>query len=34
MFTEELSWLKGRDLERVLAGAVVDRLGWKRALGR
>ena len=23
MFTEELPWLKGRDLERVMGGAVV-----------
>jgi predicted TIM-barrel fold metal-dependent hydrolase len=30
MFTEELPWLKGRDLERVMGGAVVDWLGWKR----
>src|SRR5437016_14660923 len=30
MFTEELSWLKGRDLERVMGGAIVDWLGWKR----
>src|SRR2546422_5133117 len=30
MFTEELPWLKGRDLERVMGGAIVDRLGWKR----
>jgi len=30
MFTEELSWLKGRDLERVMGGAFVDWLGWKR----
>ena len=30
MFTEELSWLKGCDLERVMGGAVVDWLGWKR----
>jgi predicted TIM-barrel fold metal-dependent hydrolase len=30
MFTEELAWLKGRDLERVMGGAVVDWLGWKR----
>jgi predicted TIM-barrel fold metal-dependent hydrolase len=30
MFTEEMSWLKGRDLERVMGGAVVDWLGWKR----
>jgi hypothetical protein len=30
MFTEELSWLKGRDLERVMGGAIVDWLGWTR----
>ncbi len=30
MFTEELSWLKGRDLERLMGGAFVDWLGWKR----
>ena len=30
MFTEELPWLKGRDLERVMGGAIVDWLGWKR----
>src|SRR3989442_879350 len=30
MFTEELPWLKGRDLERVMGGAVIDWLGWKR----
>jgi predicted TIM-barrel fold metal-dependent hydrolase len=30
MFTEELPWLKGRDLEQVMGGAVVDWLGWKR----
>lgn len=30
MFTEELPWLKGRDLERVMGGAMVDWLGWKR----
>jgi predicted TIM-barrel fold metal-dependent hydrolase len=30
MFTEELSWLKGRDLERVMGGAFVDWLGWQR----
>ena len=30
MFTEEMPWLKGRDLERVMGGAVVDWLGWKR----
>ncbi len=31
MFTEELSWLKGRDLEQVMGGAIVDWLGWKRS---
>jgi predicted TIM-barrel fold metal-dependent hydrolase len=30
VFTEELPWLKGRDLERVMGGAIVDWLGWKR----
>jgi len=30
MFTEELPWLKGRDLERVMGGAVIDWLRWKR----
>lgn len=30
MFTEELPWLAGRDLERVMGGAVVDWLRWKR----
>jgi len=30
MFTEEMPWLKGRDLERVMGGAVIDWLGWKR----
>jgi len=30
MYTEEMPWLKGRDLERVMGGAVVDWLGWKR----
>jgi len=30
MFTEELPWLRGRDLERVMGGAIVDRLGWNR----
>jgi len=34
MFTEELPWLKGRDLERVMGGAVVDWLGWKRPGGK
>lgn len=30
MFTEEMPWLQGRDLERVMGGAVVDWLGWRR----
>ncbi len=30
MYTEEMPWLKGRDLERVMGGAIVDWLGWKR----
>jgi hypothetical protein len=30
MFTEELPWLKGRDLERVMGQGVVDWLGWQR----
>jgi hypothetical protein len=30
LFTEELSWLKGRDLELVMGRAVCDWLGWKR----
>jgi predicted TIM-barrel fold metal-dependent hydrolase len=30
MFTEEMPWLKGRDLELVMGGAVVNWLGWKR----
>jgi hypothetical protein len=34
MFTEELPWLKDRDLERVMGGAVVDWLGWKRPGGQ
>src|SRR4029450_4442235 len=33
MVTEELPWLKGRDLERVMGGAVVDWLGWGRPAG-
>ena len=28
--TRELPWLKGRDLERVMGGAFVDWLGWRR----
>jgi len=31
LFTEEMSWLKGRELERVMGGAIVDWLGWKRS---
>jgi len=34
MFTEELPWLKGRDLERVMGGAVVDWLRWTRPAAR
>jgi predicted TIM-barrel fold metal-dependent hydrolase len=30
MFTEEMPWLKGRDLELVMGGAVINWLGWKR----
>ena len=30
MFTEELPWLKGRDQELVMGGAVGDWLGWKQ----
>jgi predicted TIM-barrel fold metal-dependent hydrolase len=30
MFTEELPWLKGADLELVMGRAVCDWLGWKR----
>jgi predicted TIM-barrel fold metal-dependent hydrolase len=29
MFTEELPWLKGRDLERVMGAALCDWVGWK-----
>lgn len=31
MFTEELPWLKGRDLELVMGQAICDWLGWQRA---
>ena len=34
MFTEELPWLRGRDLERVMGAAIVDWLGWKRPAAR
>ena len=30
MFTEELPWLKGRDLDVVMGQAVCDWIGWKR----
>jgi hypothetical protein len=30
MFTEELPWLRGRDLELVMGEAVCDWLGWQR----
>jgi len=30
MFTEEMDWLRGRDLELVMGRAFVDWLGWKR----
>jgi hypothetical protein len=30
MFTEELPWLRGRDLELVMGRAVCDWLGWRR----
>jgi hypothetical protein len=29
MFTEEMPWLKGRDLELVMGRALADWLGWK-----
>jgi predicted TIM-barrel fold metal-dependent hydrolase len=33
MFTEELPWLTGRDLELVMGEALCDWWGWKRAAG-
>jgi predicted TIM-barrel fold metal-dependent hydrolase len=30
MFTEELPWLRGRDLELVMGEAICDWLGWQR----
>jgi hypothetical protein len=30
LFTEELPWLKGRDLELVMGEAVCNWLGWLR----
>ena len=32
MYTEEMPWLKGRDLEQVMGGAFVAWLGWKRRI--
>ncbi len=32
MFTEEMPWLKGRDLERVMGAAFVAWLGWNRKI--
>jgi len=32
MFTEEMPWLKGRDLEQVMGLAFIDWLGWKRKI--
>ena len=29
MFTEEMPWLKGRDLELVMGRALCDWIGWK-----
>ena len=33
MFTEEMPWLTGRDLELVMGQAVCDWLGWRRQGG-
>jgi len=30
LFTEERPWLRGRDLDPVMGGAVCDGLGWRR----
>ena len=30
LFTEELPWLRGRDLELVMGRAICDWIGWKR----
>jgi hypothetical protein len=30
MFTEDLPWLSGRDLEKVMGLGVVEWLGWRR----
>ncbi len=32
MYTEEMPWLKGRDLEQVMGAAFVNWLGWKRKI--
>jgi predicted TIM-barrel fold metal-dependent hydrolase len=32
MYTEEMPWLKGRDLEQVMGAAFVKWLGWKRKI--
>lgn len=29
LFTDELPWLQGRDLERVMGGAIADWIGWR-----
>jgi len=34
MFTEEMPWLKGRDLDCVMGGAIINWLGWKRPAGK
>jgi hypothetical protein len=34
MFTEELPWLKGRDLELVMGRALCDWIGWKVPAGK
>ena len=34
MFTEELPWLKGRDLELVMGRALCDWIGWKLPAGK
>jgi hypothetical protein len=32
MFTEELPWLVGLDLERVMGQALCDWIGWQRGV--
>ena len=34
MFTEQLPWLKGRDLELVMGRALCDWIGWKLPAGK